>query len=280
MSAFSAEWLDLREPVDHRSRNPTLARLLAQHFDGWRPLTVVDLGCGTGSNLRATAPLLGPEQHWTLVDRDPRLLEAAVARLTAWADTADSVHGGLVLGKGRQRIPVAFRRADLAADLDAALGPAVHLVTAAALFDLVSAAFLAKFAAALAARHAAFYTVLTYDGEQRWTPAHSADGAMLDAFHAHQRRDKGFGAAAGPAAPERLRQAFAAVHYRVREAGSPWCLGPEAAALIADLAQGFAAAVAETHAIAAATLAAWRSQHRTGAVVGHTDTLALPPLPA
>ena len=58
MSAFPADWLDLREPVDHRSRNQALAQALARHFDGWRPLTVVDLGCGTGSNLRATAPLL------------------------------------------------------------------------------------------------------------------------------------------------------------------------------------------------------------------------------
>ena len=55
MSDFSAAWLDLREPVDHRSRNRKLERALAKHFDGWRPITVVDLGCGTGSNLRAIA---------------------------------------------------------------------------------------------------------------------------------------------------------------------------------------------------------------------------------
>jgi len=279
MSAFSAEWLDLREPVDHRSRNKTLARALAQHFDGWHRLTVVDLGCGTGSNLRATAPLLGPDQHWTLVDRDPSLLKAAVGRLTAWADTADDSQGTLALAKGRQRLKVAFRQADLAADLEAALGPAADLVTAAALFDLVSAAFMAKFATALAARRSAFYTVLTYNGEQGWTPAHAADSAMRDAFHAHQRRDKGFGAAAGPAAPDLLRQGLAGVHYRVSEADSAWRLGLEDAALVGDLAQGFAAAVAETDAVGSATLAAWRGLDRAGAVVGHTDTLALPPLP-
>jgi hypothetical protein len=63
MSGFSAQWLDLREPVDHRSRNVELGRRLARHFEGWRPITVVDLGCGTGSNLRATAPrcFAGPE---------------------------------------------------------------------------------------------------------------------------------------------------------------------------------------------------------------------------
>src|SRR5215510_5410508 len=106
MSGFSADWLDLREPADHRSRNRKLALALAKHFDGWRPITVVDLGSGTGSNLRATAPLLGPEQHWTLVDIDTGLLDAAVERLTGWADGADRQDEKLVLFKGAKRITV------------------------------------------------------------------------------------------------------------------------------------------------------------------------------
>src|SRR5215472_7428268 len=113
LTGFSAQWLDRREPADQRSRNRTLERALAKHFDGWRPLTVVDLGCGTGS----------------------------------------------------KRINVEFRRADLARDLEAALGPNANLITASALFDLASAEFIAAFAAALAARQSAFYTVLTYDGD-------------------------------------------------------------------------------------------------------------------
>jgi SAM-dependent methyltransferase len=278
MSAFAADWLDLREPVDHRSRNKALAQALARHFDGWRPLTVVDLGCGTGSNLRATAPLLGPEQHWTLVDRDQALLDAAVPRLTAWADGWDGSGGKLALFKDHKRIDVTFRRADLADGLDAALGVAAHLVTAAALFDLVSAAFIARFTAALAARKCTFYTALTYDGDQRWTPTHAADAAMTEAFHSHQGRDKGFGPAAGPQAPDLLSESFANAHYTVREADSAWRLGEADAALIADLAQGFAAAVTETGAVDTTVIESWRAVVRTGAVVGHADTLALPPL--
>jgi SAM-dependent methyltransferase len=278
MSAFSADWLDLREAVDHRSRHRGLAGALARHFDGWRPLKVVDLGCGTGSNLRATAPLLGPEQRWTLVDHDQALLNAAVPRLTAWADGWDGGDGRLALFKGHKRIDVTLCRADLVDDLDAALGPSVHLVTAAALFDLVSAPFIARFSAALAARKCALYTVLTYDGDQRWTPAHAADAAMTEAFLSHQGRDKGFGPAAGPQAPDLLSESFANAHYTVREADSAWRLGEADAALIADLAQGFAAAVTETGAVDTTVIESWRAVVRTGAVVGHADTLALPPL--
>ena len=277
MSGFSAAWLDLREAADHRARNRKLARALARHFDGWRPISVVDLGCGTGSNLRATAPLLGPEQHWIVVDVDEALLEAAVARLTAWADGADRQQDKLVLSKGAKRITVELRRADLARDLDAALGPNANLVTASALFDLVSSEFMARFAAALARRKSAFYTVLTYHGDQRWTPEHEADAALLDAFNAHQQGDKGFGPAAGPDATDALREAFGAAGYTVEEGESAWHLGAGDEALIAELATGFAAAAGETAQVDARTIAAWRGITRIGAVVGHTDTLALPP---
>jgi SAM-dependent methyltransferase len=276
MSGFSAQWLDLREPVDHRSRNVELGHRLARHFEGWRPITVVDLGCGTGSNLRATAPLLGPDQYWTLVDYDQALLDAAGERLAAWADGADKQDNRLILFKGAKRLTVEFRRADIAGDLDTALGPSANLVTASAFFDLVSAEFIGRFAAAVAKRKTAFFTVLTYDGDQRWTPEHDADAAMAEAFHSHQARDKGFGAAAGPNAPDVLGEAFTSAGYSVEEADSAWRLGEADAALITDLARGFADAVRETGQVDAKLIAEWAAITRTSAIVGHTDTLALP----
>lgn len=275
---FSADWLALRELADHRSRNVKLSHALAKYFEGWRPVTVIDLGCGTGSNLRGTAPLLGPEQFWTLVDYDPVLLDAARERLQAWADGAAEKDGALVLFKGAKRITVTFRRADLSKELDDVLAPGANLVTASALFDLVSEDFLAKLVAAVTQRKSAFYTVLTYDGDQRWTPEHEIDAAMLQAFHAHQGTDKGFGLSAGPNAPDLLSEGFAAAGYTVMEGDSAWRLEEQDAALIGELAKGFADAVAETGSVSAEDLAQWRAQKHTGCVVGHADTLATPPV--
>jgi SAM-dependent methyltransferase len=275
---FSADWLALRELADHRSRNVKLSHALAKYFEGWRPVTVIDLGCGTGSNLRGTAPLLGPEQFWTLVDYDAVLLDAARERLQAWADGAAEKDGALVLFKGAKRITVSFRRADLSKELDDVLAPGANLVTASALFDLASEAFLAKLIAAVSLRKAAFYTVLTYDGDQRWTPEHEIDAAMLEAFHAHQGTDKGFGLSAGPNAPDLLSEGFAAAGYTVMEGDSAWRLEEQDAALIAELAKGFADAVAETGTVNADDLALWRAQPHAGCVVGHADTLATPPV--
>lgn len=277
MSGFSPEWLALREPVDHRSRDPGLARRLGAARGARQSLRVVDLGCGAGSNIRATSRLLGPEQHWTLVDYDARLLDAARHTLAGWGDTAETQGDALRLGKEGRRIHVTFRQCDLMRDLDAALVDGPDLVTASALFDLCSAPFIERLASAVSARRCAFYTVLTYDGRQAWTPAHPADGAMTAAFHHHQTSDKGFGAAAGPGAPAALAAAFRNRGYAVHEGDSPWRLAGPDAPLVADLASGYAAAVGETGLVAADVIADWSRVTRTGAVVGHLDTLALPP---
>ena len=172
-----------------------------------------------------------------------------------------------------------FRQADLTKDLDAALagaaGTAPDLVTASALFDLCSEAFIRRFARAVTARKAAFYTVLTYNGAHTWAPEHAADAAMAAAFHAHQKTDKGFGISAGPDAPTALAQAFRSAGCAVAEGDSPWVLGAADQTLITNLAFGFADAVAEHSSVPAAAIAAWRGVRRTDAVVGHTDTWAV-----
>lgn len=280
MSGFSSRWLSLREPADHRSRHEGLAEALKTRFLQRETITVVDLGCGTGSNLRATAALLPVHQRWTLVDHDVALLDAAKAALTVWADRCITVKQGLKLSKGAATIVVSFQQADLAADLDAVLdgagAPGPDLVTASALFDLASAAFIQKVAASVARRNAVFYTVLTYNGIQHWTPRSPLDQQMTAAFHRHQMTDKGLGIAAGPAAPVELAEAFTTFGYSVAEGDSPWRLGHADAALVAELAAGYAAAVRETKALTAVEIDGWLARTRTGSQVGHTDTLAIP----
>ena len=204
------------------------------------------------------------------------LLAAARQTLLSWADTSRADGEQLILVKGSRQITVQFRRADLNADLDAALGDKPDLVTASALFDLCSPAFIKTFARAVAQRRAVFYTVLTYNGIQRWTPRQPSDSAMIAAFHAHQMTDKGFGPSAGPTAPAHLADAFRVSDYNVLEGDSPWLLGAKDQALVADLASGFAAAVRETGKVDGKSIDAWAKVTRTGAEVGHTDTLALP----
>jgi hypothetical protein len=64
--------------------------------------------------------------------------------------------------------------------------------------------------------------------------------------------------------------------YHVAEGDSPWELDEADGRLIADLAAGFAAAAGEVGTVDRERIAAWSAITRTGAMVGHTDTLAYP----
>lgn len=276
MSGFAPDWLALREPADARARHRGLAEALAARLGAREHVDVVDIGSGTGANLRALAPILGKCQSWQLVDNDPSLIAAARTALQQWAETSSSNGDQLVLGKDGRQIQVAFLQQDIAQGIEPILTGPVDLVTASALFDLASAEHIGRFARATAARRAAVYAVLTYNGIQRWSPRHPADNAVISAFHRHMMRDKGLGPAAGPMAPSHLAEQLTLAGYLVQEGESPWRLGARDARLIAELQKGTAAAVAETRGVDERTLNAWAHMARSAVEIGHTDTLAFP----
>lgn len=280
MSEFSSQWLALREPADHRSRNQALRQQLNQVLQNTRsnssePLRIIDLGSGTGSNLRGLAPHLDGDQHWTLIDYDPKLIEAARAALGQWADKSETdSDAAMHLQKNGKHIQVDFLCTDLSKNIELILEQPADLLTAAAFFDLVAEPWLERFCAALCTP---LYTVLTYDGSERWTPMHPADEAALQAFHAHQATDKGFGFAAGPKAVDILQHRLLDYGFQVSIAPSPWELDrTQDAELIRALATGSAQAVSETGLLDSATLHSWKAarQEAQTCTIGHWDLLA------
>lgn len=294
MAGFSTDWLGLREPADTAARSGVLVASVAAFASDAKSMTMLDLGAGTGSTLRALAPHLPTTQRWVLVDHDASLVAAGRKILATWAATTYGSAGaegfpapaaaspatgaGLSLLIGGRPVDVSWRQADLA-DADwAALLEGVDLVTASALFDLVSAAFIERFADAAASVGAAVYVALDVDGTSTWSPPHPDDAAVAEAFRRHQGIDKGFGPALGPEASTVLATALAARGYDVRTEKSPWRLGPDQAALIAELAAGWAGA-ARAAGLEAAVVDRWHAARRTasGCVIGHTDLFATPP---
>ncbi len=283
MSGFSSHWLGLREPVDHASRSaPLQAAMLAslrqRHGADLSGLRLLDLGSGSGSNMRALVPLFGNNQDWTLVDYDPALLDASLQLTVQWADEILSEQAdGLQVLKAGKTISIRWLRADLNKDIERVLVDAKpDMVTAAALFDLISPVWIARFCRAL---KTPFYTVLTYDGRSAWVPPHEADEDLLTAFHAHQMTDKGFGVAAGPQAAAVLAQCLEAEQFSVARGDSAWQLSAPHRALLDLLHQGMVEAVEQMGRVSAARLSQWsatRSQ-TTDCLIGHEDTLAIPP---
>jgi len=276
---FSAQWLSLREPVDHaarsdRIREVMLADLHKRHGDSLGGLRVLDLGCGSGSNLRALAPWLGDNQHWTLVDYDQDLLNAAQLVLRDWAHEVVQAHGQtLVLRHGDAQITVTCRRADLVSELPELLAQPVDLVSAAALFDLVSAPWVDRFVAHLAAP---LYAVLSFDGHMRWLPEHPMDATVTDAFSRHQQQDKGFGKALGPDASSYLAQALLDRGFNVQTDKSPWRVESLPSAFHDMLIQGIANAGVELGALSSEEMAQWLGSRQVAqqCIIGHDDLYA------
>ncbi len=249
---FSPDWLALREPADRAARDGALLAAAARAA-GPAPV-IVDIGCGTGSMLRAMGDLVGDGARWRLVDNDPILLAAAVA-------AADGQAEGHLL--------------DLA-DLDALPLDGATLVTASALLDLVSHDWLARLVALLGERKVPLHAGLSYDGRMFWDPPHVSDAAITEAFNRHQRRDKGLGPALGPDAVDAAAGLFRAHGFVVRTASSPWQLDAADAALHSELLRGVADAAEEAGADDARGWLVDRLQavSRTRCRIGHVDLLA------
>jgi len=278
MSGFSPKWLALREPADHAARNPQVLAAVGSYFSTKGSLTVIDLGCGAGSNLRGSYAALPARQHWTLVDLDADLLAATRETLAAWADEAREQGEELVLTKGEHMITVDTRQADLNKDLEWVLGWQPDLVTAAALFDLTSKRWIERFVATLASQRLPLYTVLTYDGRETWQPPHAADGSILAAFKHHQHGDKGFGPSVGPDATDAMAEAFRKSGFAVSTGDSAWQIDEKRGELMRTLAKGIADAVLETGHVDPATVSDWlaaKAEDAT-ALIGHHDLWARP----
>jgi len=261
---IEAGWLALREPADTRARDAAadllLPPLLTQlkHLDDDEAPHVVDLGAGTGANLRWLAPRLPhPErQRWTLVDHDPGLLARSPVRATPLQ--ADVIDLGDVLRKTGQ----------------------VDLITAAALLDLLNAEELRAIVEAVVEAEVPALFALTVDGFTSLDPIDPDDPPLEAAFDAHQRREGRLGPDAAAFTAELFRE-----HGRqVLEVPTAWRLDPGRgdAALVGSWLEGRAQAAVEHEPELRAMADAWLTRRAPGGLglprvlVGHVDLLALP----
>jgi SAM-dependent methyltransferase len=278
---FDEDWLRAREPVDHRSRDKTLVERLDRGWSGRREVVLVDLGCGTGSNARFVAPRLrtpARRQRWVFVDHDETLL----AQVDAPPDAQQS----------RQ----------IHADLDdfvsrmSSLGGRFDAITASALLDLVSESWLRRLVDVCRRHSIAALFALTYNGLVEWTPigddstassrlpTGSADDQYVrELVNQHQHRDKGLGAALGPAAGTIAEALFQDAGHRTILVATPWRLTAADTAVMEPLVDGWVEAAIDCAPAAAARIQQWALHRksdlyegRVTLTVGHVDLLALP----
>ncbi len=263
MSGFSAAWLALREPADVAARSTEVTDTVLASLVGRTPLRGVDLGCGTGANIRYLSPRL-PTCDWRLVDNDAALLNDARRALVDPNSRATSSN-------------IEVFAADLQT-LDRTVLDGCALVTASALLDLVSESWLARLVEL--ARDAVGHVLmaLNYDGRIVCTPPERDDDLVRDLVNRHQVTNKGFGPALGPNAGVRAEALLRDAGYDVCRASSDWVLDVEHAELQRQLIEGWAHAATELAPDLSPRIQSWTSRRlahlaagTSHLVVGHDD---------
>ncbi len=257
MSGFDPTWLALREPADLRSRSQRLITLAAKLLDECSSPVVCDLGAGTGSATRALAPEFPKSVHWHLVDGDADCLKIAQVSL------------------GRT---VKTRVSDLESTPDPWTKETV-LVTASALFDLASAAWIESFIARLARDRLSLLACLTFDGRVILDPKDPLDDRIHTSFLLHQSNEKGLGGpACGPQAGKILVDALKRHGYQVETADTPWKLAVETdRPLMEALIDGYRQAAVETGEVDHREALNWAERRKAtiaALTVGHVDVFA------
>jgi hypothetical protein len=282
MNEFPADWLALREPVDRLARSMKLSRLVADRLTGHDPIRVLDLGTGTGANLRFLSEQLTAPQQWTLVDRDAVLLRQVAQRVSSWGTSRGYVASGNAAGFGLRGAAfdcrVETRTSDLSKLADVSLFEGRNLVTASALLDLVSVRWLEALTARCSELRAVVLFALTYDGRILCDPPESEDALVRDLVNRHQRTAKGFGRALGPEATDGATRAFHSAGYELHRDASDWQLTAVQSELQRQLLEGWAQAAAAIDPAQKATIDDWKTRRLahlaagvSAIVVGHTD---------
>ena len=238
MTGFSADWLTLREPFDMRARNPSVLDAVAASLATYPSVRIVDLACGTGSTLRALSARLPASAE---LEADRQRSRPAGAR------------------DGNARIPTmwpspASRSISIATSKPRSTGRSISSPPPRCSISSPKP-WLERLAVEIAARKIPFYAALSYEGTIDLTPRDPLDAAVIAAINAHQRTDKGFGPALGPAAADAAIARFESLGYSVKHGRSDWVIGPQDQDMQNEILAGWAHAAREIDAL---TLAGYR----------------------
>ncbi|MEM7659825.1 MAG: hypothetical protein AAF399_27170 [Bacteroidota bacterium] len=287
-AVYPTHWLNTRFPFDARARNQALEQQVLTYLEGKTWVNLTDVGAGNGANVRHLWPLIPASQAWTLIEKDPLLVEATLAERSEQAQALGyRVHRSdkeVTFTKGQQEVRIQAVETSLLTAGAEGWFAGRDLILANAVFDLFTRAQFTAFMQDILPRGIPFYTTLNYES-QAFAPTILHDAEINGLYEAHMQRPQAFGEAMGATGPKQMAEGLQEMGGKVQVAPSEWEIGPKDTEMHRYLLGFMAEAIPELGLDAAqqAQLSVWLAErnaqsanHSLQIRVNHQDILAFP----
>jgi len=221
-------WLDHRYAFDAEARNPSIEKKFIKYFSERESIHILDAGAGTGNNFKYYFEKLpNQKQSWVLLEQEAGSIEQCRKRLQRFAEKKgyelETTDDRFLLKAEGKLAQIQFEQGNLQ-DIKAHVDmETLDVVTANALFDLVSYEQFDHFAAQLTCYQVCLLATLNYY-ETSFLPFSEEDGRFVRFFHTHMMRPRDFGQGMGPNCSEEMLELLVAHEMKVEQEESRWHL--------------------------------------------------------
>ena len=226
-NSFETNWLDRRYHYDNAARDKNVEKACLNHLKNKSSVTILDIGSGTGSNCLYFLEKMPAVQNWIFVEHDERLSKYAFNRIKKHVPklgyALKVAPQKLVLQKENRQVEITYIT-DSFMDLDKKVDLSkVDLVTAGAVFDLLSFKQFVDIASPILENEIALLATMNY-AEMNFSPSEASDVLFIEKYEKHMSRKQDFGKAMGKDCSRSMVKFFRKHQKEVFYGASVWKL--------------------------------------------------------
>lgn len=283
---FDPNWLQERYRFDAAARNQEIAWQCIHQFAFLNHIQIVDLGSGTGANVRHYLEQFPQNQTWFCVEEDDALKTMFWQNMVQLAEADGYAYqlsdNQIKMEKPGHWIEIHFVEGNLMQVDNLVDLLRTDLILANAVFDLFSQKQFEELIQTISHHSLSLLFTLNYEG-MKFFPVEKEDAYYIDQYNAHMQRPQDFGKGMGPDASQLMEQALHASLAEVKKGESNWEIEVEDGKMLHYLLGFFEDALGDWWATEAEKMAflGWVAhkrqlidQQQLDAVVHHQDVLA------
>ncbi len=231
-----SRYLTAKKSIDGRALNHRVWSRFVEELGGVSSLRILEVGAGVGATVERIVTALdvrtGPSLRYTLVDRNPAVLDTASSELRTWAEQ----QGFEVTGRSPQvwsangeSVALEFVTADLYDFAAAHNGGRFDAIVGQALFDLLRIPDAIQALRPLLRDRGLWYLPIHFDGVTAFEPPHESglDGRIETLYHESMTTDHDDGRAGDQSGRRLLTHLRDAGSTLLEAGGSDWIVWPQ-----------------------------------------------------